>query len=189
MYVVWFLLSLSSTIYLQHTIHDVAEQAPETGGAQVFATFQHLSWIHIYSEKCSSARFLLFGAWQWQPTYRSSVCAVTVWFFVDNDTRFSRIFMMPNCSSGASIKYDAILPRVPIFCFFALNFQASNTIKLSWHSVARVRSIYCQMHAGSLVGSEYCKKRKTMKKIHLAMLENMRIQCTRIFSISIKWNS
>lgn len=53
--VVWLLLR-SSTIYSQHTTHDVSEHCSKNVGAQVFATFQHQLDTNLFRNRIS-ARF------------------------------------------------------------------------------------------------------------------------------------
>lgn len=168
MYVVWFLLLHSSTIYyLQHTIQDVAEQAVDMVARRCLPHF-NINWIHIYAGKMHKRAFLYYSVpGNDNPRIYIFRLAVTVWFFVDDNTiarrLFSfRIFMMPNGSSAASIKYDGILPRVPIFFFFfALNSQAFSTINLPAHVCGR--SIAKCISAHSRKGIFY-KKWKTMEK-------------------------
>lgn len=171
MYVVWFfLLLLSSTIYLQHTIQDVAERAAELVARRCLPHF-NIHWIHIYSEKMHKRAIFIVRCLAMTTDVYIFRSAVTVWFFVDDKTiawrSFSfRIFTMPNGSCAASIKYDAILPRIPIFCFFALNFQASNTIKLSVHVCGRsiAKCISAHSSPANIARNEKQWKKKSILK-------------------------
>lgn len=127
MCVVWFLrpLPLASTIYSRHTdSRCLPVYGDINADAQVYATFQH--WMDTYSfTKCTSVRFIFYYSMPGKNHRRLHFAFV----FVVDDRRqylcahfssFFRIFMMPNGSSAASIKYDAIgYPlREDVLCLF-----------------------------------------------------------------------
>lgn len=152
--VVWFLLLRSSTIYSQHTTHDVAEHCSKNAGAQVFATFLHQLDTYLFRNRIS-ARFLFCDALQSEPVYWNTIggagdgwsvfAAVSRWrqYLCVRFVSFW-VFMVPNGSLVASItddgaRYMRFRDNSFASVFYTLEFPAQK--KLTCDSTACLRSI------------------------------------------------